>query len=98
MFSEATVKVNVRATIYHEVAEGNGPVNAMNLALRKAIQHFYPQLRNVHLTDYKVRILDSTSGTAAIDARADRLRRRRALLVDRGRQHEHHRGQLDCDG
>ncbi len=66
MFSEATVKVSVPGKVFHEVSEGNGPVNALNLALRKAIQHIYPQLRNVHLTDYKVRILDSNSGTAAL--------------------------------
>ncbi len=66
LFSEATVKVKVGDEIFHEVAEGNGPVNAMNLALRKAIQHVYPRLGTVHLTDYKVRILDSRSGTAAI--------------------------------
>jgi 2-isopropylmalate synthase len=66
MFSEATVKVRVGDRIFHEVAEGNGPVNALNRALRKAIQGFYPRLRAVHLTDYKVRILDSASGTAAM--------------------------------
>jgi 2-isopropylmalate synthase len=66
MFSEATVKVRVGDRIYHEVAEGNGPVNALNRALRKAILPFYPRLRAVHLTDYKVRILDSASGTAAM--------------------------------
>ncbi len=66
MFSEATVKVRVGDEVYHEVAEGNGPVNAMNIALRKAIQQLYPGLANVHLTDYKVRILDSASGTAAM--------------------------------
>lgn len=66
MFSEATVKVRVAGEVFHEVSEGNGPVNALNLALRKAIQHIYPQLGNVHLTDYKVRILDSNSGTAAL--------------------------------
>ncbi|HRW04570.1 MAG TPA: citramalate synthase [Caldilineaceae bacterium] len=65
-FSEATVKVKVGEDIFHEVAEGNGPVNALNLALRKAIQQFYPRLSEVHLTDYKVRILNSESGTAAI--------------------------------
>jgi 2-isopropylmalate synthase len=65
LFSEATVKVQVGDEIFHEVAEGNGPVNAMNLALRKAIQKFYPRLSSVHLTDYKVRILDSKSGTGA---------------------------------
>ena len=66
MFSEATVKVQVGDEIFHEVAEGNGPVNAMNSALRKAIEQFYPRLGAVHLTDYKVRILDSKSGTAAM--------------------------------
>lgn len=66
MFSEATVKVQVGERVYHEVAEGNGPVNAMNVALRKAIQQLYPGLAHVHLTDYKVRILDSASGTAAM--------------------------------
>jgi 2-isopropylmalate synthase len=66
MFSEATVKVQVGDEVFHEVAEGNGPVNAMNVALRKAIQQFYPRLGTVHLTDYKVRILDSASGTAAM--------------------------------
>jgi len=66
MFSEATVKVRVGDRVFHEVAEGNGPVNALNRALRKAIMPFYPRLRSVHLTDYKVRILDSASGTAAM--------------------------------
>lgn len=66
MVSEATVKVQVGDEIFHEVAEGNGPVNAMNLALRKVIQKFYPRLSRVHLTDYKVRILDSKSGTGAM--------------------------------
>jgi 2-isopropylmalate synthase len=65
MFSEATVKVRVGDKVFHEVAEGNGPVNAMNRALRKAIQQLYPRLQHHHLKDYKVRILDSESGTAA---------------------------------
>ena len=65
LFSEATVKVDVEGHIFHEVAEGNGPVNALNLALRKALERFYPSLRAVHLTDYKVRILDTHRATAA---------------------------------
>lgn len=65
IFSEATVKVRVGETIYHEVAEGNGPVNAMDKALRKAILQYYPSLEAVNLTDYKVRILDSNSATGA---------------------------------
>ncbi|MFN8487636.1 MAG: citramalate synthase [Caldilineaceae bacterium] len=66
LFSEATVKVKVGDRIFHEVAEGNGPVNAMDLALRKAIQQFYPRLQAVNLIDYKVRILDSHSATGAV--------------------------------
>ena len=65
IFSEATVKVRVCNEIFHEVADGNGPVNALNLALRKALNRFYPQLEAVHLADYKVRILDTNMATAA---------------------------------
>ena len=65
MFSEATVKVKVHNEIYHEVAEGNGPVNALDLALRKAIRRVYPSLEKMGLKDYKVRILDSQSATSA---------------------------------
>lgn len=65
LFSEATVKVDIEGHIFHEVAEGNGPVNALNLALRKALERFYPGLRAVHLADYKVRILDTHRATAA---------------------------------
>ena len=63
--SEATIKVEVGDQIYHEVAEGNGPVNALMLALRKAIQSYFPQLDRLHLLDYKVRILNSDQGTGA---------------------------------
>jgi 2-isopropylmalate synthase len=66
IFAEATVKVRVGAEIYHTAAEGNGPVNALDIALRKALVHSYPQIEAFHLSDYKVRILDSTSGTGAI--------------------------------
>ncbi len=65
MFSEATVKVKVYDTIYHEVSEGNGPVNALDLALRKAIRRVYPSVDSISLKDYKVRILDSQSATGA---------------------------------
>ena len=65
LFSEATVKVDIEGHVFHEVAEGNGPVNALNLALRKALERFYPNLRTVHLADYKVRILDTHRATAA---------------------------------
>jgi 2-isopropylmalate synthase len=65
LFTEATVKVKVGREIRHTVAEGNGPVNALNLALRAALYQDFPQLQKLHLSDYKVRILDSDSGTAA---------------------------------
>ncbi|HXV44370.1 MAG TPA: alpha-isopropylmalate synthase regulatory domain-containing protein, partial [Anaerolineae bacterium] len=65
LFTEATVKVKVGDEVRHTVAEGNGPVNALNLALRQALNQDFPQLYKVHLTDYKVRILDSDAGTAA---------------------------------
>jgi 2-isopropylmalate synthase len=65
LFTEATVKVRVGDEVRHTVAEGNGPVNALNGALRRALYQDFPQLKNLHLTDYKVRILDSDSGTAA---------------------------------
>ena len=62
---EATVKVRVGDARAHTVADGDGPVNALDAALRAALVGFYPQLQHVRLTDYKVRILDSTTGTAA---------------------------------
>jgi 2-isopropylmalate synthase len=63
---EATVKVRVGDKQSHTVADGDGPVNALDAALRSALVTFYPQLQSVRLTDYKVRIVDSRSGTAAI--------------------------------
>jgi 2-isopropylmalate synthase len=62
---EATIKVHVGKECAHTVADGDGPVNALDAALRAALVKFYPQLERVRLTDYKVRIIDSTSGTAA---------------------------------
>ena len=63
--SEAMVKLDIDGDIVHTAAEGNGPVNALDLALRKALIPVYPQLRDIQLVDYKVRILDSGSATAA---------------------------------
>jgi 2-isopropylmalate synthase len=65
LLAEATVKVQVDGEILHTAADGNGPVNALDAALRKALRAFYPQLDAVHLYDYKVRILDGDSATAA---------------------------------
>lgn len=66
IFAEATVKVRVNGEILHTAAEGNGPVNALDLALRKALLGYYPQIAHFHLSDYKVRILDSNHGTEAL--------------------------------
>jgi 2-isopropylmalate synthase len=65
LFAEASVKVRVGGEVAHTVAEGNGPVNALDRALRKALLPHYPQLEEVHLTDYKVRILDGDAATSA---------------------------------
>jgi len=62
---EATVKVRVGPRIMHTVAEGNGPVNALDAALRAALSGVYPQISSVRLEDYKVRILDGENNTAA---------------------------------
>ena len=62
---EATVKVRVGPRIMHTVAEGNGPVNALDAALREALSGVYPQISGVRLEDYKVRILDGENNTAA---------------------------------
>ncbi len=65
LVAEATLKVRVGREVFHTAAEGNGPVNALDKALRKALLPIYPQLADVHLRDYKVRILDSQAATAA---------------------------------
>jgi 2-isopropylmalate synthase len=64
--TEATVKVHVGDERLLTVAEGSGPVDALNAALRKAIGSHYPVLAGIHLTDYKVRVLDTGKGTAAV--------------------------------
>ncbi|ASC73990.1 (R)-citramalate synthase [Halomicronema hongdechloris C2206] len=63
--SLATVKVKINGQTILEAAEGNGPVAALDQALRKALLNFYPAMARFYLSDYKVRILDSTAGTAA---------------------------------
>ena len=63
--SSALIKVRVNGREEIAAAEGRGPVNALDSALRKALETFYPVLRNVHLTDYKVRVLNSKDATAA---------------------------------
>jgi 2-isopropylmalate synthase len=63
--TEATVKLRIGGEVRHEVAEGDGPVNALDAALRKALNGHFPNLCGVHLVDYKVRVINSDAGTAA---------------------------------
>ncbi len=63
--SEATIKVKVNNLEAHTAAEGDGPVNALDNALRKALTEFYPTLAEMHLSDFRVRVLDEKAGTAA---------------------------------
>jgi 2-isopropylmalate synthase len=63
--AEASVKVDIDGELIHTAAEGNGPVHAVDGALRKALGAFFPELDAMHLVDYKVRILDGESATAA---------------------------------
>lgn len=63
--TEATIKLKVEDQIRHKVAEGDGPVNALDAALRKALELHYPNLKEMHLVDYKVRVINSEAATAA---------------------------------
>ncbi len=64
-FAEAMIKIKVEDEIVHTVAEGNGPVNALDAALRKGLIPIYPKLKHFQLADYKVRIIDGDNGTAS---------------------------------
>jgi 2-isopropylmalate synthase len=66
IFAEAMVKVKVDGEVLHTAAEGDGPVDALDAALRKALVARYPEIKDIRLTDFKVRILDPTTGTGAI--------------------------------
>jgi len=65
LLSEATVKLSVNGEVFLTAAEGNGPVNALDGALRKALEPVYPSIANFHLADYKVRVLDGYNGSAS---------------------------------
>ncbi|NLP10990.1 citramalate synthase, partial [bacterium] len=65
LYAEAVLKLEVNGKIEHTAAEGHGPVDALDKALRKALLPFYPSLKAVRLVDYKVRVLDSEKATAA---------------------------------
>ncbi len=64
--TEATIKLSVGDRVVHTAAEGNGPVNALDNALRKALEEFYPCIKSMQLIDYKVRVLDEKDGTGAV--------------------------------
>jgi len=81
LLSEAMVKVRVGEEVFHTAAEGNGPVNALDAALRKALLWFYPSLAVVRLVDYKVRILEESIGTGS---------RVRVLMVSSDGEHDWH--------
>jgi 2-isopropylmalate synthase len=65
VLTEASVKLKVGGKLLHHVAEGDGPVNALDAALRKSLLDFYPSLASMRLVDYKVRVVNSEAGTAA---------------------------------
>jgi len=65
VISEATVKVKIGDEYRHTVSLGDGPVHAMDQALRKSLREFFPSLKNMHLSDFSVRVLDGKSGTAS---------------------------------
>ncbi len=65
ILTESTVKLKVGDKVEHVVAEGDGPVNALDAALRKSLENFYPCIREMHLIDYKVRVVNGKAGTAA---------------------------------
>jgi len=65
MVNEATVKLKVGDKVEHVVGEGDGPVNALDAALRKSMERFYPGIKNMRLIDYKVRVVNARAGTAA---------------------------------
>ncbi|MBI2370875.1 MAG: citramalate synthase [Deltaproteobacteria bacterium] len=76
--AEATIQVKVGGKVEHTAAVGNGPVHALDNALRKALEKFYPELKEVRLLDYKVRVLTPTRGTAAVVR----------VLIESGDKHE----------
>ncbi len=63
--TEATLKISLGSLVEHTASEGDGPVNALDGALRKGIEHHYPSLRDMHLSDYRVRVINPKEGTAA---------------------------------
>ncbi len=65
-YAEATIRLEVGGVVEHTAAEGNGPVNALDAALRKGLERFYPEIKDVSLLDFKVRVLAGVQGTSAM--------------------------------
>ena len=96
MTTLATVKIRVGDEIRHEVAEGDGPVNALDAAMRKALNGTFPNLAKLQLVDYKVRVINSAGGHGRGGAGGDREPGRARSLGHRGRERKRDRGQLDA--
>ena len=92
--AQATVKLRVGDEVMHTAAEGDGPVNALDRAMRKALLPHYPELAEVHLVDYKVRIVDEHLGTAARPRVLIESARGAERWSTVGLLGEHHRGEL----
>ena len=90
--AEATVRLRVKGILEHTAAAGNGPVDALDHALRKALEEFYPNLKELRLLDYKVRILDESKGTAAKTRVLITSGDGRGDVGHGGRGRQHHRG------
>jgi 2-isopropylmalate synthase len=96
--SEATVKVRVGAREEHMSASGNGPVNALDKALRRALERFYPALSEMHLVDYKVRVITSQLRGTASRARVDYFERWSWAVGHGGPLRQHCRSKLARSG
>lgn len=96
--SEATIKIHVDDQRFVATGEGAGPVGALDNALRMAIVAFYPEVADIELVDYKVRILDENVGTDAITRVVITTRDQARQLGHGGRVGEHHRSIMECAG
>ena len=96
--TEARVKVRVGAQEMHTVSEGDGPVNALDGALRKALQPMYPRLAEMHLADYKVRRGQRPRGDGGAGARGDGVARRRRGVGNGGCERKHRGSELAGTG
>jgi len=92
--TEATVKIRVDEDVVHTVAEGDGPVHALDNALRKALERLYPALKRIRLSDYKVRVLSEKEGTAAKIRVLIQSTDGERVWGTVGVSNEHHRGKL----